>query len=47
MYGVWWSGAEFDVKDGGDGASGYNAVTMQHGVELASVVADILKNVYR
>jgi branched-chain amino acid transport system substrate-binding protein len=27
MYGVWWSGAEPDVKDAGDGAKGYNAVT--------------------
>jgi hypothetical protein len=33
MYGVWWSGAEPDVKDVGMGAKGYNAVTMQHGAE--------------
>jgi branched-chain amino acid transport system substrate-binding protein len=33
MYGVWWAGAEPDVKDVGDGAKGYNAVTMQHGAE--------------
>jgi branched-chain amino acid transport system substrate-binding protein len=47
MYGVWWSGAEPDVKDVGDGAKGYNAVTMQHGAEPGSkVVADILKNVH-
>jgi hypothetical protein len=26
MYGVWWSGAEPDVKDVGDGAKGYNAL---------------------
>ena len=25
MYGVWWSGAEPDVKDVGEGAKGYNA----------------------
>ena len=31
MYGVWWAGAEPDVKDVADGAKGYNAVTMQHG----------------
>ena len=31
MYGVWWSGAEPDVKDVGDGAKGYNALVMQHG----------------
>ena len=39
--------AEPDVKDVGDGAKGYNAVTMQHGAEPGSkVVADILKNVH-
>ena len=30
MYGVWWSGAEPDVRPAGDGAKGYNAVTLQH-----------------
>ena len=44
MYGVWWSGAEPDVKDVGEGAKGYNAVTMQHGAEPQSkVVKDILE----
>ena len=38
MYGVWWAGAEPDVKDVGDGAKGYNAVTMQHGAEPDSKV---------
>jgi branched-chain amino acid transport system substrate-binding protein len=47
MYGVWWSGAEPDVKDVGDGAKGYNAVTMQHGAEPQSkVVKDILTMVH-
>jgi branched-chain amino acid transport system substrate-binding protein len=42
MYGVWWAGAEPDVKDVADGAKGYNAVTMQHGYEPGSkVVKDI------
>lgn len=31
MYGVWWAGAEPDVKDVGDGAKGYNALALQHG----------------
>jgi branched-chain amino acid transport system substrate-binding protein len=31
MYGVWWAGAETDVKDVGDGAKGYNAVACKHG----------------
>jgi branched-chain amino acid transport system substrate-binding protein len=47
MYGVWWSGAEPDVKDVGEGAKGYNAVTMQHGAEPNSkVVKDILSMVH-
>ena len=40
MYGVWWAGAEPDVKDVADGAKGYNAVTIQHGAEPNS---DIVK----
>jgi branched-chain amino acid transport system substrate-binding protein len=47
MYGVWWSGAEPDVKDVGEGAKGYNAVTMQHGAEPNSkVVKDVLALVH-
>ena len=43
MYGVWWAGAEPDVKDVADGAKGYNAVTMQHGAEPQSkLVKDVL-----
>ena len=30
MYGVWWSGAEPDVRPAGDGAKGYNAAALQH-----------------
>jgi branched-chain amino acid transport system substrate-binding protein len=39
MYGVWWAGAEPDVKDVGDGARGYNALALQHGAEPNSAVA--------
>ncbi|MBX3609354.1 MAG: ABC transporter substrate-binding protein [Hydrogenophaga sp.] len=47
MYGVWWAGAEPDVKDVGMGAKGYNAVTMQHGTERnAAVVKEILEKVH-
>lgn len=47
MYGVWWAGAEPDVKDVGDGAKGYNAVTIQHGAEPnAKVVQDVLKELH-
>ncbi|MEZ5664196.1 MAG: ABC transporter substrate-binding protein [Burkholderiaceae bacterium] len=39
IYGVWWAGAEPDVKDVGMGAKGYNAITMQHGTEKGSAIA--------
>ena len=47
MYGVWWAGAEPDVKDVGEGAKGYNALTLQHGAEPNSkVVKDVLALVH-
>ncbi|MCC7313073.1 MAG: ABC transporter substrate-binding protein [Sulfuritalea sp.] len=47
MYGVWWSGAEPDVKDVGEGAKGYNALAMQHGAEPNSkVVKEVLEKVH-
>ena len=47
MYGVWWSGAEPDVRPADDGAKGYNAVTMQHGAEPQSkLVKDVLAMVH-
>ena len=47
MYGVWWAGAEPDVKDVADGAKGYNAVTMQHGAEPQSkLVKDVLAQLH-
>ncbi|MCJ0764744.1 ABC transporter substrate-binding protein [Variovorax terrae] len=46
MYGVWWSGAEPDVKDVGANAKGYNALTIQYGAGQPKVVQDILKEVH-
>ncbi len=47
IYGVWWAGAEPDVKDIGEGAKGYNAVTMQHGAEPNSaLVKEMLSKVH-
>ena len=47
IYGVWWAGAEPDVKDIGEGAKGYNAITMQHGAEPnAAFVKEILAKVH-
>ncbi|MEN9842729.1 MAG: hypothetical protein RLZZ612_558 [Pseudomonadota bacterium] len=47
MYGVWWAGAEPDVKDVGAGAKGYSAVMMQHGAEKnADVIKETLTKVH-
>ena len=46
MYGVWWAGAEPDVKDVADGAKGYNSVTLNPASKEAKVMQDILKFVH-
>jgi branched-chain amino acid transport system substrate-binding protein len=47
MYGVWWAGAEVDVKDAAAAAKGYNALTLQHGAEPnAKITQEILANVH-
>lgn len=47
IYGVWWAGAEPDVKDVGQGAKGYNAVMMQHGAEKnADVIKEVLTKIH-
>ena len=47
MYGVWWAGAEPDVKDVGEAAKGYNAAAMQHGAQPdAKVAQDILAKLH-
>ena len=47
MYGVWWAGAEPDVKDVAEGAKGYNAITIQHGAEPNSdIVKSLLAQVH-
>jgi len=47
MYGVWWAGAEPDVKDVGEGARGYNALALQHGAEKnAKVAQEILAQLH-
>ena len=47
MFGTWWSAAEPDLKDIGQGAKGYSGVMMQHGAELqAPVIKDILDKVH-
>ncbi|WP_088283290.1 ABC transporter substrate-binding protein [Ideonella sp. A 288] len=46
MYGVWWSGAEPDVKDVGEGAKGYNALALNGSGTDSKVIQDILKQVH-
>jgi branched-chain amino acid transport system substrate-binding protein len=46
MYGVWWSGAEPDVRPAGEGAKGYNAVTLQHTAGQFKLHEDLKKYVY-
>jgi branched-chain amino acid transport system substrate-binding protein len=46
MYGVWWSGAEQDVRPAEDGAKGYNALTLQHAAGHFAVHDDLKKHLY-
>jgi len=46
MYGVWWAGAEPDVKDVGEGAKGYNALNLNTSGQSPKVIQDILKLVH-
>ena len=46
MYGVWWAGAEPDVKDVGEGAKGYNALALNTAGTQPKVIQDILKFVH-
>ncbi|BAL94114.1 ABC transporter substrate-binding protein [Rubrivivax gelatinosus] len=46
MYGVWWAGAEPDVKDVGMGAKGYNALALNTSGTSPKVIQDILKYVH-
>ena len=46
MYGVWWAGAEPDVKDVGEGAKGYNALALNPSGQSPKVIQDILKYVH-
>ena len=46
MYGVWWAGAEPDVKDVGEGAKGYNALALNPSGQEPKFIQDILKLVH-
>ena len=46
MYGVWWAGAEPDVKDVGEGAKGYHALALNTSGQQPKVIQEILKHVH-
>lgn len=46
IYGVWWAGAEPDVRDIGAGAAGYRALALNGYGTDASVIKDILEHVH-
>jgi len=46
LFGVWWSGAEPDVKDVGEGAKGYSALALNGYGTDSKVMKDILKYVH-
>ena len=46
LYGVWWAGAEPDVRDVGDGAKGYQALALNGFGQNTKVAQDVLKHVH-
>ncbi|MDO5626338.1 MAG: ABC transporter substrate-binding protein [Pseudomonadota bacterium] len=46
MYGVWWAGAEPDVRDVGQGAKGYHALALNGSGTSYKVIQDILTHVH-
>ena len=46
MYGVWWSGAEPDVRPAEGGAKGYNAAALQHTAGQFKLHEDLKKHLY-
>jgi branched-chain amino acid transport system substrate-binding protein len=46
MYGVWWAGAEPDVRDVGAGAKGYHALALNGSGTQSKVIQDIMKHVH-
>jgi branched-chain amino acid transport system substrate-binding protein len=46
MYGVWWSGAEQDVRPAEDNAKGYNSAALQHTAGQFKLHEDLKKYLY-
>ena len=46
LYGVWWAGAEPDVRDVGEGAKGYQALALNGYGTQSKVIQDIMKHVH-
>jgi len=46
MFGMWWAGAEPDVRDIGEGAKGYSALTLNPSGQQLGIVQQILAQVH-
>ncbi len=46
IYAIWWAGSDHDVKDLGDGAKGYNAITIHNSAAKDKVHDDLRRLVY-
>lgn len=46
LYGVWWAGAEPDVRDVGEGAKGYQTLALNGFGQNTKVMQDVLKHVH-
>ncbi|MDZ5455390.1 ABC transporter substrate-binding protein [Azohydromonas lata] len=46
IYAIWWAGSDHDVKDLGDAAKGYNAITIHNSAARDKVHDDLKKYVY-
>jgi len=46
IYAIWWAGSDHDVKDIGEGAKGYNAITLHNSAASDKVQDDLKKFVY-
>jgi branched-chain amino acid transport system substrate-binding protein len=46
IYAIWWAGSDHDVKDLGEAAKGYNALTIHNSAARDKVHEDLKKHVY-
>lgn len=46
IYSIWWAGSDHDVKDIGEGAKGYNTITIHNTAELDKVHQEVKDTLY-